>query len=163
MTDTIPTLTERQCIELSINRFCNESTDSFQAQLQYTEGLCAVSNKTELFSTDNYTLEENYMTCIPINEAGVICFSAQVYHNSVVVGRTEPQQLTLLSCNLNSLHDLGVIISHVGQGAVVPHNTVVDLWCYDFSLLEQTRCVNGTFPQLDSNSTHINSCSEGKC
>ena len=122
-----------------------------------------MSTRTELISTNNYTLEENYMACVPINEAGTTCYSAQVYYNGVVVDRTEIQQLTLLPCTLNSLHDLGVIISsaHVGQGAVVPHNTVVDLWCYDFTQLNGARCVNGTFEPLVTNNTHT-TCSQGK-
>ena len=120
-----------------------------------------MSTRTELISSNYYyILQENYMTCIPVNLASTICYSAQVYYNGVVVGRTEVQQLTLLSCALNSLYDLGVIISHVGQGAVVRHNTVVDLWCYDFSQFNRARCVNGTFEPFVANNMHI-TCSEG--
>lgn len=155
MTDTSPTLTESQCIDVSINSFCNESGDSFEAQLHYTEGVC-VSNGTEVFtnrSTDKYKLGKDYVKCVPIKETGTICYSAQVYHDGVVVGRTEPQQLILLPCNTSSLnleHQV-VINSTIGLislGDKVVHNTRLFFQCMmgcDLSGQSQTRCVNGTF------------------
>ena len=163
MTDTSPTLTERQCIEVSINSYCNESADMFQAQIQYAEGTCD-RNGTEFTSTNNYTLYENYRQCVPIIKTGNICYSARVFHDGRIVGSTKVKQLTLLPCRMNTLQESGVIVSTVqgrnGPREVVPHNTAVEIWCYDFSILNRTRCANGTFVPLVTNGIHT-ACSEG--
>ena len=167
MTDTSSTLTERQCIEVSINNNCNESADSFQAQLQYTEGMCG--NNTALFiSTENYTLNEKYRQCVPIHATGTVCYKARVFHNSMVVGATKAEQLILLPCSTNSfifLQDNGVLIMNVYSGQEeVPHNTVVKYWCDRNSFRSepsQTRCINGTFEPLVTSDIHI-ACSGGK-
>ena len=166
MTDPSPILTERQCIEVSINSFCNENEGSFQAQLLYTEGMCG-KNATIATSTNNSDpLDKNYTFCVPINETGTICYSALVYHNSVVVGRTEPQQLILLPCNTSSLnlnHAKVVINSTMGivyQGDEVSHNTILFFRCVmgcDLSGPGQAHCVNGTF-ESGSNITSSVQC-----
>ena len=165
MTDTSSTLTERQCIEVFINSFCNESADSFLAQLQYTEGMCG-NNTAPFISTENYTLNEKYRQCVPINVTGTVCYKARVFQNSMVVDATKAQQLQLLPCFTNSfifLQDNGVLISNVYSGQEeVPHNTVVKYWCDRngfLSELSQTRCINGTFEPLVT--IHI-TCSGGK-
>ena len=162
-TDPSPILTERQCIEVSINRFCNESANSFQAQIQYFEGSCE-RNSTVFVSTDNYTLNESYRQCVPINLTGTICYRAIVFYNIEVVGATKAQQLTLLPCSTNSLNFLqgsGVIISnlHMGQEEV-HHNTVVKFGC-NSNELNQTHCINGTFEPVVSNDIHT-TCSGGE-
>ena len=166
MTDPSPTLNENPCIEVSINRECNESADSFQAQLQYRMGMCeggdseAVQAPTQ--SINNCSLSEGYTTCIPIHETGAICYTAQVYHNgtSVVVGRTEPQQLLLLPCNTSSLGFEGATINmgEVTPGDEVAHNVMLKLQCdAGYNLARGSnltfRCVNETIqpePRTDT-------------
>ena len=162
-TDPSPILTERQCIEVSINSFCNESADSFQVQIQYFEGNCE-RNVTIFILTDNYTLNESYSQCVPINMAGTVCYRARVFHNFEVVGVTKAQQLTLLPCDTNSLNVLrgsGVIISNLYMGQEeVHHNTVVKFGCNSYEL-NQTRCINGTFQPVVTSDIHI-TCSGGE-
>ena len=162
MTDTSPVLTENPCIEVSINSNCNESADTFQVQLQYTEGMCG-RNQTEFTqSTDHYSLGEDYKQCVPLTEPGKFCYSAQVYHNGVVVGSTEPQQLILLLCNISSLNFKGVIITtsmrELIPGEEVAHNTILVLQCdvgyipaNGSEFLNLTlQCVNGTVIPLSA-------------
>ena len=159
MTDPNPTLNQSQCIEVSVNSNCNESAESFQAQLQYTEGLCVsevVFTPTQ--STSSYPLSKDYKTCVPFNHTGTICYSALVYRDGVLVGRTERQQLILLPCNTSSLNFDGAIINmgEVMPGEEVAHNTKLELQCdTGYSLTSGSeslifRCVNGTIqPRTD--------------
>ena len=170
VSDSRPALTERQCTEVSINRLClNASAESFQAQLQYTEGTCE-NGETEssltLINTDIYPLDESYRQCIPINITRA-CYSARVFHNNEVVGKTEFQQLTLLPCNITTQRaGHGIVINSSTHNITlyeeVPHNTLLQFHCnlgYDFSGINQTRCINGTFePPL--NDSMQATCSE---
>ena len=159
MTDPSPILTERQCIKVSINSFCNESADSFQVQLHYTEGTCAMQAPTK--STDIDTLSENYIQCVSIKAVSTICYSAEVYHDGIEVGRTERQQLILLPCNTSSLNFEGVIVNmgEVMPGEEVNHSTILELQCdtgYNPASGSEFlfRCVNGTIqPAPRTNNT----------
>ena len=159
--DTSSVLTEEQCIEVSINSFCNESIKSFQAQLQYMEGMCNrddTTTKSNLLTT-NYTLYENYSTCIPISVMSNTCYSALVYHNGVLVGKTIPQQLILLPCKTSGLNFDGVMVNS-SMGEILPgdleeviHDTKLELQCQEGYIpandgLEFPSiicCLNGTF------------------
>ncbi len=164
MTDISSTLMIRQCIEVSINQQCNESADSFQAQLQFADGACGEStlNKT----TENYTLQHDYETCIPVG-TDPICFSAVMFHNNgMEVARTGSQELILLQCNtsyISSVYNNGVTVTNsttmevVLQGTEVLHNTVLSFQCDLLCKLmgtNTTRCVNGTFESLLNESAH---------
>ena len=169
MTDTIPTLTKSPCIEVSINSNCNESADSFQAQLQYTEKMCGIDQ----VETDRYALNEDYRVCIPISAMGNVCYSALVFHNNVIVGIKEAQNLILLPCNISSLNSVpGVVINstmgEIAQGDEVPHNALFEFQCelgYSFVDAEnnQTRCVNGTFEPSEQILGTLCSSSKGVC
>ena len=160
-TNASPTLTERQCIEVSINSFCNENADSFQVQLKYAEGMCGAFDDIDAVSipTSNYPRTENYTTCINISAIGSICYSALVYHHGVVVGRTEPQQLILLPCDTSSLSEFNVHVagSKTRVGKEVPHYTLLNLECKGCSLcgILQTRCINGT---MELGTIHCSIC-----
>ena len=175
-TDTRAALNESQCIEVSINRFCNESADSFQAQLQYMERRNdTTSAESSILRRTFYALDENYTTCVPITETEKnVYYSAQVYHNGVVVGRTEPQQLILLPCNTSSLNlQDDIVVYSIPVGAVnlgdeVVHNSVLFFVCRvgcDLSGPNQTRCVNGTLEfelSASLNSSVQCTCTPGK-
>ncbi len=164
MADTSLTLTKNQCIEVSINQLCNESADSFQAQLQFADGACGESrlNKT----IGNYTmLQHDYKTCIPVG-TDPICFFAVMFHNGVEVARTGSEELILLQCstsNISSVYNNGVTVTNsttmevVLQGTEVLHNTVLSFQCDLLCKLmgtNTTRCVNGTFESLLNESAH---------
>ncbi len=161
ITDISSTLTTEQCIEVSINQHCNESADSFQARLRFADGAC--ENNGTIRTTENYTLQNDYETCIRV-ETDPICFSAFVFRNGVEVARTVSQQLILLQCNTSTLspnYDTGVQLTNsssmdISLGVNVPHNTVVYLQCTPPCTLmgtNTTRCVNGTFELLVNQST----------
>ena len=172
ISDSSLALTERQCIEVSINNLCiNESADSFQAQLQYTEGMCEdgeTESSLTLTNTDIYPLDESYRQCIPVNMT-LACYSTRVFQNNEIIGTTEFQQLILLPCNITiiNLRDAhGIVINSsthdITPNEKVPHNTLLQFHCtlgYDFNGINQTRCINGTFepPLNDSMQT---TCSE---
>ena len=158
------TLTTEQCIEVSINQQCNESADSFQAQLQFADGACQNTSITTN-RTENTILQNDYETCISVG-TDPICFSAVVSRNGVEVARTGSQELILLPCNTSTLspnYDTGVQLTnssgiHISPGVNVSHNTVLYLQCSTCTLMETntTRCVNGTFEPLVNQSTYCN-------
>ncbi len=163
MANTSATLTKSQCIEVSIDKQCNESADSFQARLQFADGACGENtlNKT----IGNSTLQNDYETCIPVG-TDPICFSVVVSRNGVDVARTESQELILLQCNtsnISSVYNNGVTVTNsttmgvVPQGMTVLHNTVLSFQCTPLCALmgtSTTRCVNGTFESLLNQSSH---------
>ena len=165
---------ERHCIEVSISSNCHERADSFRARLQYTQGICG-QNETILIQTINDTLAiGTYSTCIPISETETICYSAQVFSDGVEVGRTNAQQLTLLSCNTSSLNFKGVMLnSSMGEitpGEEVAHNTVLKLQCdmgcnpatSNKILNIEVRCFNGTLQHAPAANTTLCICTTGK-
>ena len=161
MADISSTLTTEQCIDVSINQQCNESADSFQAVIQFADGACEKSRTTE-----TYTLQHDYRTCIPVG-TDPICFSAVVFHNNgMEVARTGSQELILLQCNtsyISSVYNNGVTVTNsttmevVLQGTKVLHNTVLSFQCALLCKLmgtNTTRCVNGAFESLLNESSH---------
>ena len=164
MADTSLTLTKSQCIEVSINRLCNESADSFQAHLLGADGACGENrlNKT----IGNYTtLQNDYETCIRVG-TDPICFSAVMFHNSVEVARSGSEELILLQCNTSNIsfvYNNGVTVTNsttmevVTRGMKVLHNTVLSFQCTTLCELmgtNTTRCVNGTFELLQDQSAY---------
>ena len=159
MADTSLTLTEKQCIEVSINPQCDESADSFQAQLQITDGMCG--NDSDIANTTSnhtrYTLRDDYGVCIPVG-VDSICYSPIVFYNGLEVGKIKKEELVLIPCNTTNLdlsNSTGIHVQ-VSSGVDVPHNTRLYLQC-DLLLSpisggeDKTRCVNGTFiPSVDS-------------
>ena len=142
-------LTKQQCVQVSINSFCTERAASFQVQLRFSRGFCG-DNYAET-TTNNYTLQANYKTCIR-TENYSNCFSAVVFNDGVEISASDQQQLILLECNTSSINASGVWLNstmgRVSQGGLVPHNTQLDIHCDDDCMLvgdNNTNCANGTF------------------
>ena len=164
--DISSTLTIEQCIDVSINQQCNESPDSFQAQLQFADGAC--QNNGSMKTTEKYMLQNDYETCIRVG-TDPICFSAVVSRNGVDVARTGSQELILLQCNTSALspnYNTGVRVQlltnssgiDISPGVNVPHNSMLYLQCSMCTLMgtNTTRCVNGTFDPQVNQSTYCN-------
>ncbi len=142
-------LTE-QCVQISINSFCKKSAASFQVQLRFSRGICE-DNAVET-TTNNYTLQTNYMTCIP-TENYTNCFSVVVFNGGMEIGASDQQQLILSECNTSSITASGVwfnsTMGRVSIGHSVPHNAQLDIHCNPYCRMlvgdNNTLCVNGTF------------------
>ncbi len=159
MLDTSSAVTPRQCIDVSINSHCDERSDTFKAQVQFIEGTCE-SDGELTNSTSNYTLQEDYKTCIPV-VADTICYSTVIFHNELELNRTERQELVLLPCILETSNSTTLKISST-IGNIPPgierirHNTMLYFSCNDSNCTlinsqNETRCANGTFqPDITS-------------
>ncbi len=147
--DLSQVLTEH-CVQVSISSFCTENAGSFQVQLRFSSGFCG-DNTTET-TTNNYTLQANYKTCIP-TENYSNCFSVVVFNDGVEIGASDQWQLILFECNVSSIDVSGVWLNstmgRVSQGGLVPHNTQLDIQCNPNCRMlvgdNNTLCVNGTF------------------
>ncbi|XP_064385609.1 uncharacterized protein LOC135334385 isoform X2 [Halichondria panicea] len=147
--DLSQVLTE-QCVQISINSFCKKSAASFQVQLRFSRGICE-DNAVET-TTNNYTLQTNYMTCIP-TENYTNCFSVVVFNGGMEIGASDQQQLILSECNTSSITASGVwfnsTMGRVSIGHSVPHNAQLDIHCNPYCRMlvgdNNTLCVNGTF------------------
>ncbi len=164
MLDASFAVTLSRCIEVSINSNCEERSDTFQAQVQFIEGTCG--SDSEITNTGNYTLQEDYTTCVPII-ANTNCYSIGIFHNELELGRTE---LVPMPCILNTSNSTRVNInSTIGEiqpgTEVIPHNTILYLSCDIHCTLDQnqTRCANGKFqPSISHILRDGCRCLEGK-
>lgn len=153
------------CIDVSINENCNENANLFQAQLKYAEGTCNPNTK---FLTRNSTFHLAGIICIPVLNFTdpIFCFFVNILNTDTqtIVDGTQEQQLLLLQCNSSDLlfHSGNDIQANSRNGEIepkadVPHNTVVHLSCEEdnFRLegVNETRCVNGSFDPLITNTT----------
>ena len=150
MLDTSSAVTPDQCIEVSINSHCDERSDIFQAQVQFNMGSCE-SDPELTNSTNNYTLQDGYKTCVPV-VAGTICYSIVIFHNELELGRTERQELILLPCILKTSNSTRVNINstngEIPRGIeMIPHNSTLYFSCDRNCTIDQSqsRCANGTF------------------
>ncbi len=168
MIDPSSAITPDQCIEVSINSHCDERSDTFQAQVQFIEGSCE-SDPELINTTSNYTLQEDYKTCVPV-VAGTICYSIMIFHNELELGRTERQELILLPCILKTSNSTRVninsTIGEIPRGIkTIPYNTQLYFFC-DFNCTidqNQSLCANGTFQPAISHILQDGCrCSDGK-
>ncbi len=107
-----------------------------------------------------------YEVCISVpDEFEQICFSVIINNTDIdfVVGRSPKQQLVLLQCNSSDLFHSGSEVwanssnGEIKPGTNVPHNTIVQLSCNNINFqldgVNETRCVNGTFNPVVTNTT----------